>query len=226
MPYGPDNPHPLSHLKTELVWQGKYDASGHRIAPLRLKLPFQTVETVNEDPKTRQLALDMFNAGRLPEWRNRLIWGDKKYVLPALLDEFAGKVNLIYIDPPFAAGQDFSFKATIPDEPEVGNDEAISFLRKPSAIEVKAYRDTWGRGLDSYLSWLYETFILLRELLADNGSIFVHLDVHRGPYAKVLLDEIFGIENFQNEIIWYYYNKLHDSRKRLLPKAFDQFYIT
>jgi DNA modification methylase len=76
--------------------------------------------------------------------------------------------------------------------------------------------------MDSYLAWLHETFVLLRELLADDGSIYVHLDVHRGPYVKVLLDEVFGIENFQNEIVWYYYNKLHDSRKRLLPKAFDQ----
>jgi adenine specific DNA methylase Mod len=72
------------------------------------------------------------------------------------------------------------------------------------------------------MQWMYETLVLLHELLAETGSIYVHLDVHRGPYIKVLMDEIFGIENFQNEIAWYYYNKLHDSRKRLLPKAFDQ----
>ncbi len=207
---------------TELIWDGKYDKDGKRVAPLRVALPFQTVETVNETAKDRQRALDLFGAGRDPEWRNRLIWGDKKYVLPSLLEEFAGKVNLVYIDPPFAVGQNFSFRATIPDNPEAEEDETTSFIKEPSIIEMKAYRDTWGRGLDSYLGWMYETLLLLREILAENGSIFVHLDVHRGPYVKGLLDEVFGIDNFQNEIAWYYYNKLHDSRKRLLPKAFDQ----
>jgi adenine-specific DNA-methyltransferase len=75
----------------ELTWEGKYDADGKRTAPLRIQLPFQTVETVNESAQQRQMALDLFSAGRPAEWRNRLIWGDKKYVLPALLDEFAGK---------------------------------------------------------------------------------------------------------------------------------------
>jgi hypothetical protein len=83
----------------ELVWQGKYD-DGHRAAPLRTRLPFQTVETINESAQQRQLGLNRLVEGRDPEWRNRLIWGDNKYVLPSLLDEFAGKVALIYIDPP------------------------------------------------------------------------------------------------------------------------------
>lgn len=95
--YSLDNPHPLSQLKTELIWAGKYDAAGRKVAPVRVKLPFQTVETVNESSQQRQMALDLFSAGRPAEWRNRLIWGDKKYVLPALLDEFAGQVDLIYI---------------------------------------------------------------------------------------------------------------------------------
>ena len=86
----------------ELIWEGKYDENGKRTAPLRLQLPFQSIETVNESAQERQMALDLFSAGRPAEWRNRLIWGDKKYVLPALLDEFAGQVDLIYIDPPFA----------------------------------------------------------------------------------------------------------------------------
>lgn len=85
----------------ELIWEGKYDENGQRVAPLRVALPFQTVETVNESAQQRQLMLDLFSAGRDPEWRNRLIWGDKKYVLPSLLPEFAGRVDLIYIDPPF-----------------------------------------------------------------------------------------------------------------------------
>ncbi len=95
----------------ELIWDGKYDENGKRVAPLKVSLPFQTVETVNEDPLLRKQQLELFAAGRETDWRNRLIWGDKKYVLPSLLDEFAGQVDLIYIDPPFATGQDFSFTA-------------------------------------------------------------------------------------------------------------------
>lgn len=178
---------------TELVWEGKYDKDGRKVAPLRVSLPFQTVETINESAQERQRMLDLFSAGRNPEWRNRLIWGDKKYVLPALLDEFAGKVDLIYIDPPFDTGADFSFRVQIDGE---------EFTKEPSIIEQKAYRDTWGRGLDSYLQWFYETVMLLRDLLADHGSIYVHLDWNVAHYAKVVLDEVFGTESFQREIIW------------------------
>lgn len=121
----------------ELVWDGKYDKDGKRVAPLRVALPFQTVETVNESAQQRQRTLDLFAAGRDTEWRNRLIWGDKKYVLPSLLPEFAGKVDLIYIDPPFATGQDFSFQAEVGDE---------NFTKEASIIEMKAYRDMWGGG--------------------------------------------------------------------------------
>jgi adenine-specific DNA-methyltransferase len=209
----------------ELIWDGKYDAHGNKRAPVRIELPFQTVETVNESAQERQRTLELSSSGHDPEWRNRLIWGDKKYVLPSLLPEFAGKVDLIYIDPPFSSGQDFSFSTTLPET----DDE---FTKSPSTLEQKAYRDTWGvdqadsdRGvteLDRYLRWLNETFVLLRELLSSEGSIFVHLDVHMGPYVKALMDEVFGRDNFQNEVVWYYYNKLHDSRKRVLPKAFDQ----
>jgi|SRR5579875_1156017 len=126
----------------ELIWDGKYDAAGRRVAPLRVALPFQTVETVNESGQQRQLSLDRFLGGRDGAWRNRLIWGDNKYVLPSLLAEFAGQVDLIYIDPPFATGQDFSFRAQV---------DGAEFTKEPSIIEQKAYRDTWGRGLDSYL---------------------------------------------------------------------------
>jgi len=177
----------------ELIWEGKYDADGKRIAPLRVQLPFQTVETVNESAQQRQMALDLFSAGRPSEWRNRLIWGDKKYVLPALLDEFAGQVDLIYIDPPFATGADFSFQVEVEDE---------KFIKEASIIKQKAYRDTWGRGLDSYLSWFYETGVLLYELLCDTGTTYVHLDSRVVHYVKVILDEIFGSENFLCQIVW------------------------
>ncbi len=122
--------------------------------------------------------LDLWGRGDEREWRNRLIWGDKRYVLPSLLPEFAGKVNLIYIDPPFDTGADFSYTPTVPDDPDTDGDQSIDFVRQPSMLEQKAYRDTWGRGLDSYLQWFYETVVLLYELLAENGCIFVHLDYH------------------------------------------------
>lgn len=178
---------------TELIWNGKYDKDGNKVAPLRVHLPFQTVETVNESAQERQRMLDMFGSSRPSEWRNRLIWGDKRYVLPSLLSEFAGQVDLIYIDPPFDTGADFSFRVQIDSE---------EFTKEPSIIEKKAYRDTWGQGLNSYLQWLYETLILLRELLHDTGSIYLHIDYHLGHYAKALMDEVFGVANFRNEIIW------------------------
>ncbi len=101
---------------TELIWEGKYDKDGRKVAPLRVRLPFQTVETVNESAQQRQRTLDLFSSGRPAEWRNRLIWGDKKYVLPSLMDEFAGQVNLIYIDPPFNTGENFSFPVQVDGE--------------------------------------------------------------------------------------------------------------
>src|SRR4051794_39939948 len=101
----------------ELIWDGKYDEHNRRISPLRIALPFQTVETVNESAQQRQRALDLFSSGGDSEWRNRLIWGDKKYVLPALLPEFAGKVDLIYIDPPFDTGANFSFQVQVDGVP-------------------------------------------------------------------------------------------------------------
>ena len=88
---------------------GKYDKDGRRSAPLRVSLPFPAVETVNESSQDRQRSLDLFSTGANAEWGNRLIWGDKKYVLPVLLDTSAGKVDLVYIDPPFFTGDDFSF---------------------------------------------------------------------------------------------------------------------
>lgn len=208
---------------TELTWEGKYDKSGRKVSPLQVRMPFQTVETINESAQERERLLDFSSSGHQTEWRNRLIWGDKKYVLPALLEEFAGQANLIYVDPPYNTGQDFSYRTYV---------DGQEFTKEPSIIEQKAYRDTWGvsaeeqasgkTAIDKYLQWFYETMVLLRELLSDNGSIFVHIDVHMGPYAKVIMDELFGKDNFQNEIAWYYYNKLHGTKKKCIPKAFDQ----
>ena len=165
--------------RAELIWEGKYDAAGRRVAPLRVALPFQTVETVNESAQDRQRSLLLAPGFGEEEWRNRLIWGDKKYVLPSLLTEFASKVNLIYIDPPFNTGADFSFTATVP---HYEDGDSFAFTKEPSIIEHKAYRDIWGGAqthLDAYLKWFYETAILLHELLDERGSLYVHLDSKR-----------------------------------------------
>jgi adenine-specific DNA-methyltransferase len=198
----------------ELRWDGKYTKEGKKVAPVRIALPFQTVETVNESAQERQKMLDFFSDGKDPEWRNRLIWGDKKYVLPSLLEEFAGKVNLIYIDPPFATGADFSFTAQVPDDPDIEGDQGATFVKEPSILEQKAYRDTWGRGLDSFLQWFYETAVMLRELLAEDGSIYVHLDQNVSPYAKAILDELFGLENAVSEIVWKRINAKGNVRRK------------
>ena len=195
----------------ELIWDGKYDEHGNKRAPVRIELPFQTVETVNESVQERQRTLELSSSGHDPEWRNRLIWGDKKYVLPSLLPEFAGKVDLIYIDPPFDTGADFSFTALIPD---ISDDEAddVTFAKEPSFLEQKAYRDTWGvsrgdseRGVttfDRYARWFYDAAVVLRDLLADDGSIYVHIGPNMSHYVKTVLDEVFGVENYANEIVW------------------------
>ncbi len=118
---------------TELIWEGKYH-DNKKVTPVHIALPFQTIETINESAQQRQKSLDFFaaepNASYDKEWRNRLIWGDKKYVLPSLLPEFAGKVNLIYIDPPFNVGADFSFAATIADNPDTEEDETTEFVNR------------------------------------------------------------------------------------------------
>src|SRR5579885_2361662 len=98
----------------ELIWEGKY-VDGKRQGPVRVALPFQTIETVNESAADRMRTLNLFASGRETAWRNRLIWGDKKYVLPSLLPELAGRVSLIYIDPPFGTGADFTFSTAIPE---------------------------------------------------------------------------------------------------------------
>lgn len=187
----------------EVSWKGKYDSAGKKTGPLKVELPLQTIETVNESTQERQRRLERFISGREDsEWRNRLIWGDKKYVLPSLLAEFAGKVDLVYIDPPFDTGADFSFMASVPEDPGAPEDGSLSFTKEPSIIETKAYRDTWGRGLDTYLQWFYEAAVFLHELLSEGGSIYVHIGPNMSHYVKAVLDETFGAENYANEIVW------------------------
>ena len=201
----------------ELVWGDKYEEVklNKRKEYPRIYVPLQKVETINqpridrwEEEKTLRIFGDNLQAPDYPEnypkdWRNILIWGDNKLAITALLKgdpelgipPLAGKINLIYIDPPFFTGADFSFKVKL-DDSEVE--------KEPSVIEEKAYRDTWKGGISTYLDYMYERLVLMRELLADNGSIYVHLDWHVGHYVKVMMDEIFGYENFRNEIVWCY----------------------
>lgn len=195
--------------RTGLYWPGK------QTEVERIILPFQIVETVNESKADRdELTLFRQRGEPAPGWRNKLIWGDNKYIMASLLPEFAGKINLIYIDPPFATGADFSVKMKLGD---------LSWTKEASVIEEKAYRDTWGRGLDSYLQMMYDRLVLLRELLADDGSIYVHLDWHVGHYVKLIMDEIFGKENYRNEIIWH-----HDfggRSKNFWPQKHDNIFL-
>ena len=123
-------------------------------------------------------------------WKNMLILGDNKVVLSNLIKTHKEKVKLIYIDPPFATGTDFNYKIFIGENKDTHN-----------AI---AYTDIWKEGLESYLNFMYERFIVMKELLSNEGSIYVHLDWHISHYIKVIMDEIFGVENFRNEIIWAY----------------------
>jgi len=187
----------------ELIWDGKYDSTGKRIAPLRVALPFQTVETVNESAQERQRSL-FFTDGQNTEWRNRLIWGDKKYVLPSLLPDFEDAIDLIYIDPPFATGDNFSLQIEL---------DGDSFTRQANVIEQRAYRDTWSRGLDGYTSWMFETVSLLRDLLSENGVLAIHLDWRMSPVIRLILDELFGRDSFVNELIWRYGKMSNPSRR-------------
>ena len=181
----------IKTMPTGLYWQGK------KTEVDRIVLPFQTIETINESRATREkekkTGADMFKEEANANWHNRLIWGDNKYVMASLLPEFAGKIDLIYIDPPFATGADFSVKMEIGD---------ASWTKEPSAIEDKAYRDTWGRGLDSYLQMMYERLVLMRELLSENASIYVHVGPNVSHYIKVVLDDVFGMDNYHSEIVW------------------------
>ena len=188
----------LDITQPELVWPGKYDEHGHRVVNRGVALPFQVVETIKEGRASRIAGppTDLFAAkpSGQDEWRNKLIWGDNLLVMASLLEEFAGKVDLIYIDPPFATGADFSFQTTL------GDDNSVELLKEPSALEVKAYRDTWGSGYASYISMIYDRLSLARELLAPNGTIYVHCDWRVSSYIRLGLDEVFG--NFIAEIAW------------------------
>jgi adenine-specific DNA-methyltransferase len=187
--------------EAELIWPGKTNEVTNVV------LPFQTIEQIDE-PRAEAGAhvSDLFDfdarTGRQSGgWTNKLIWGDNKLVLAALKNgplrreiDRAGGLKLVYIDPPFDVGADFSF------ELEVGNGESLT--KDPSIIEEIAYRDTWGRGIDSYLSMICERLQLIHGLLASDGAVYVHCDWRVNIGIRLVLDEIFGQTNFVNEIVW------------------------
>ena len=161
--WSPQNPHPLSQMKTELVWEGKYDEFGNRreVDIAGCAMPMQKIETIDQ-PRSEaaakgQLALFEKTSKRLDDFRNMLIWGDNKLVMASLLKDFKGKIDLIYIDPPFDVGADFTMDVPIGDEKETVD-------KDQSTLEMVAYRDMWGKGTDSYLHMMYERLILMKEL--------------------------------------------------------------
>ena len=192
--------------KTELVWKGKYNDEG-RLTPIEKPgpFPFQIVESINAprvEKGEKEEQPSLFDIWKGDEgstfeegWKNKLIWGDNKFVMSSLLEKFSGKIDLIYIDPPFATGADFTLDIEIGDKGE-------TIHKEHSIIEEKAYRDTWGQGIDSFLSVMYERLSIMKDLLSEKGSIYVHLDWHIGHYVKIIMDDVFGIANFRNEIVW------------------------
>ena len=190
--------------EVELVWNGKTSEVSNIV------LPFQTIEVVDEpraentkDTKkqVQRMLFDFDDRGRqIAGWTNKLIWGDNKLILSSLKSgvlreeiEKEGGLKLIYIDPPFDVGADFSMKV------EIGDDE---LTKKPNVLEELAYRDTWGKGADSFIAMIYERLSLMKDLLADDGSIYVHCDWRVSGYMRLVLEEVFNKSNFKNEIIW------------------------
>ena len=151
-----------------------------------------------------------------PAGGSKLIWGDNLLVMGSLLEKFAGKIDLIYIDPPFAAGIDFAFEASIGDSGE-------SVLKEHSLLEEKAYRDTWGQGADSYLQIMWQRLNLMHALLKDSGAIYVHCDWHMNSGLRLLLDQVFGADRFVNEIVWKRSDAKGDASQgsRHLPRVHD-----
>ncbi len=188
--------------EVELVWNGKTSEV------CNIVLPFQVIEQVDEPRAEKSedtsLQMGLFSTderGRqLKGWTNKLIWGDNKLILSSLKNgplreeiEKQGGLKLIYIDPPFDVGADFSMDI------EIGGD---TFTKKPNILEEIAYRDTWGKGADSFISMIYERLILMRDLLAEDGSIYVHCDWRVNSYIRVVLNELFGESSMVSEIIW------------------------
>src|SRR5437016_5158896 len=202
--------------EVELVWNGKSREVCTAI------LPFQTLEHIDEPRKEKRADQEFsFDTGgrQAKGWTNKLIWGDNKLILSSLKSgalrrqiEEAGGLKLIYIDPPFDVGADFGMDIEIGEE---------TFHKEPNLLEQIAYRDTWGRGTDSFIAMLFERLILMRDLMSPDGSIWVHSDWRVNSLVNMALAEVFGRDFFQNEIIWYYTNKYGAN-----SQTFDSFHNT
>ena len=158
--------------EVELVWNGKTNEVCNTV------LPFQIIEQIDEPrlehPSDKGMELFDTRGRQKSGWTNKLIWGDNKLILSSLKNgpmreeiEAQGGIKLIYIDPPFDVGADFSMDI------EIGED---TFTKQPNVLEELAYRDTWGKGADSFIAMIYERLVLMRDLLAEDGSIYVHCD--------------------------------------------------
>lgn len=199
-----------------LFWNGRKEDVTN------IALPFHSIEHIDEPRKETVKSGDNFNMfetdfrGRqLKGWTNKLIWGDNKLVLSSLSNgplrqeiEKEGGLKLIYIDPPFAVGTDFGFDI------QIGED---TVEKKQSILEEIAYRDTWGKGMSSYLTMMYERLKLMQGLLAPDGSIYIHVDWRVSYFLRLICDDIFGKDNFLNEIAWTYF-----AFKRKTAKKFPQ----
>jgi len=195
-----DSTHPLFRRTTELVWEGKYDLGGNRVAASAEDCEGALVELERIDrprpeaASNRQRSLLANDHGPLGDFVNRLVWGDNGLVLSRLREEFGGTVDLIYIDPPFNVGTDFFMDA----QPGGASGDPVS------GRGMLAYRDSWGQDGGAYLQMMYERLVLLRDLMSQRGSIYVHCDYRASHYLRVMLDEVFGAPNFRNELIWCY----------------------
>ena len=181
--------------EVELVWNGKSREVCTAI------LPFQTLEHIDEPRKEKrddeEFSFDT-RGRQLKGWTNKLIWGDNKLILSSLKSgalrrqiEDAGGLKLIYIDPPFDVGADFSMDI------EIGGE---TFHKEPNLLEQIAYRDTWGRGADSFIAMIYERLILMRDLMHSEGSIYVHCDWRLVGALRTVMEEVFS--HFENIIAW------------------------
>src|SRR3989338_7887976 len=201
--YGKEKPKAKDTAR--LIW-----ASKPKKEPNAKDLEFQTAEEVYPnvaDIKDKKLSRFWTETKDISDDPNRLIWGDNLLVMQALLAQgYEGQIDLIYIDPPFNTGQNFNFAGEV----KIGD---VVYEKELPVNERLAYTDTWERGVDSFLDMLYPRLQLMRKLLSDNGGIFVHCDDTAGHYVKILMDEVFGSENFRNEIIWQRCSTHNDSKR-------------
>lgn len=208
--------------QAERILESLESRSRVRLQTREVVLPAKDVaaqDWVTQQTRQTQHAAAQAGNGQDAGWMNRLIYGDNLLAMAALLagDEHTpslrGKVDLIYIDPPFDSKADYRTKVTLP---------GVELEQRPTVIEQFAYSDTWSDGTASYLAMITPRLILMRELLADTGSIYVHLDWHVGHYVKLVLDEVFGKDNFHNQIAWIKNSLGAKSRASQFPRNQDQ----